>query len=180
MKHLSIFLSMFYSIFCFAQNCEIPINELGNFEISEVIEAKEYSKAEIYDAAILSLSDYVSNADNLTKFRDREIGAFVTELEVSVKPVLGVDNLFFFNLKVEVKEGRYKITSNYIENLFILSEDSTCKCRSDIAYDDCDAMGCIVLKKRWAKTKCEAIYILEVLLKEYNKAVAINLSNSDW
>lgn len=180
MKQLSVFLCLFYSCFILAQDCQIPVNEAGEFEYVEIVQAPSHSKADIYDAALLSLSDYVASTDKLTKFRDREVGAFVSELEVSIKPTIGVDNLFFFNIKVEVKDEKYRITLNYIENLFIVTDDESCSCRNDIAHPDCNPLGCIVLKKKWSKLKCESLIRLDLILAQYKQAVASSLAAKDW
>ncbi len=180
MKHIALIIFFFYYSTSIGQDCEIPVNEIGEFEYVEIVDAPSHSKAEIYDAALLSLSDFVANSDKLTKFRDREVGAFVSEIEVSLKPALGIDNLFFFNIKVEVKEGKFRITLNYIENLFIVTEDESCRCRNDLASPDCNSTGCIVMKKRWAKLKCDALVKLDMILSQYINAVGNSLLEKDW
>lgn len=180
MKQLLFLPLLLISTLLSSQDCVIPTNSVGNFEFVEVIEVGDYSVSDIYSAAMLSLPEFVASPDRLTKFKDKEIGAFVSEFEISLKPKIGINNLFFFNIKIEVKSGKYRMTVNYIDNLFIIDDESQCKCANDIAAESCAPIGCLVLNGRWQRVKCEALTELDKVLRDYSKKIDEHLAGQNW
>jgi len=179
MKHFLYIVSIFFFTSASAQNCKIPTNELGKFEISEVVEVA-YSKEEITNAALLAVADFANDPNNITKFRDVEASIFISEIAAKVKTTIGFGNYFYFNLKMEVKEGKYRMTANYLDCLFFVTADTSCKCSNDLAEQSCQPNGCLVSQKRWNMLRCRATEELYIILQEYTRTIDANLAKSDW
>ncbi len=181
MKYLIFILSFLCTSFLHGQDCDIPTNAIHNFEISEVVEVGDYSKAEIYNAVLLSSADYVKNPTEITKYEDYSAGVLIWELETRVRTVIGGGNFFFFNVKMEMKDGKYRMSVTYTDCIFIISEDSSCSCANDIAAYNCLPNDCLfITDKRWNLLKCTAVDQLYGLLDEYKSSIKANISKSQW
>lgn len=181
MKLIIYTFTFLYAFTITAQDCDIPTNKVGKFEIYEVVEVGDYTQEEIFNAVILSTADFVRNPSELIKYQDREAGVLIWELETKVKTTIGGGNFFFFNIKMEMKDGKYRITSNYSDCLFVISDDTSCRCTTDIAAFNCLPEGCILVKdKKWGLLKCTAVDQLYTELYNYTKTIEANLSKTDW
>jgi len=176
MKNFFLLCLITFPIILIGQNCIIPTNELGLFEISRVVDTQEHSEIDIYKTALVS-----SSASNLgftgnRSYEDKELGVFITELDVPVKTKLYSDVVFVFEVKVEAKDNKYRTSVSYKYSFF----GEECRCTNDLASERCNPVGCAVFNSSWNKLKCAAIEQLDSSLTSYEELIAVNLQKLDW
>ena len=180
MKYLLVTLCFLYVYTGSSQPCVVPTSAVGKFEKIDIVEVGDYDEYEIFDALLMSSSNYVKNGSEIIKYGDKESGLLIWELETILLNRLGNREYFYFNIKIEIKKGKYRIITSYLDCAFVLSDGSTCNCANDIASERCKTNGCLVTAKRWQNLKCIALDELNFTLEEYKRIVAAHLANNDW
>ena len=62
----------------------------------------------------------------------------------------------------------------------MVTPDTSCTCNNDLANENCQVTGCILLPNRWDMLRCKATEELQNILLEYKETIDANLAKSDW
>ena len=99
----------------------VPLNDDGTFTISFVRQIPETAKDELYAKIYQALVDVYVNAKNVIQMQDKENGVIVCKGIIeytnsamsSVNTIMGshinVDEVIDYTIKIQVREGRYKV-----------------------------------------------------------------------
>lgn len=182
MKFMIFLTFMITSIYANGQKCELPLNEEKEFEILEVIEIEGVSKAKIYERAILSLAELKNKPYRTIKYRNKKEGVILGLIEVEANPRRIVNFLFSFQVKLEIKDAKYRIRVNYESNKVMVHGTRTGYCKNDITDERCNGTKTLITKKKWKRAKCEVLKELKNEIKTIEKNIKDLAQNEkeDW
>jgi len=114
MRRKALFLSMIAPLLTFGQIIdELPKDENGNLNYSEVIQAESVSKDDLYLRAKQFFVDVFKSANDVIQMDDKESGIIIgkgfSDIYTKVMGVLTQQQMWY-SIKIQSKEGRYKYT----------------------------------------------------------------------
>ena len=164
----------------FAQ-CDLPINENGDYEFSEVVSVDgDPTKEQLYGAAMIALSDAFKSSKDVIQSKDKDLGFVTGKFVTGPYPFsMGIwESKFNFSFRLDFKNGKYRITINYLGHE-AYSSASSCSCPNDITKEKC-GKSCVT-KKQWNRQRCashnDILNLVEVLEKKIIKNIT---TDSDW
>lgn len=165
----------------FSQNCVLPTNEEGNYEIKEVVDVDSASKVSIYNSAILSFTKIFKSAKDVINVKDETAGYIVGDFYVDIPYWPGITSYFKFSIRMDFKDDKYRILVNYLEHKSINTNaaNADCSCPNPITNEKCGGM--CLFNKAWNRQKCSANFEVLSLIKNLKILIDENLNkNSDW
>lgn len=186
MKNLSYFilltLAMLAQRTSIAQ-CDMPTNNVGDYEFKEIVNLdSNYTKNDIYNSALISMSSIFKNADDVIEVKNMEEGYIICKFQLTTTPFrLGNCKSYFrFMLRMDFKDYRYRMLITYLEHKVISSSDGgSCSCPNPISNDKCGSGGCLY-KYEWEDQRCEAHLHVCQVVKDLKSLIQQNLNTTGW
>jgi len=186
MRNLIFITTLLLTNTMFAQDCELTLNDVGEFELIEVFRVEDVAKEELYELALNSLAQLVGNPQQAIQFENKETGLILGELITRGHTRMFREHLYFFKVKLEFKNNRYRVTAHYNGHLVHQTQEIDfidCSCPNDITENSCGDINCLTSKRKWRANKCVAVEELRESLEKLHakiEMIHMNENNDDW
>ncbi len=183
MKNLIYLAILCLPLFVDAQDCEFPVVD-GVFELKEVVSVEDAPAKDLYKAGLNALTGILIGKKDRISRRAQSEGIITAKYNVHINDSNLLhgnrEHYFKFLLRLEFKDGRYRIIANYVDHqLRYNSGSKICSCPNSIIENKCGVLQCIS-KRTWKKRKCTAVTELQNTIETLKTQITKEVNDTDW